>query len=84
MESLHGLLPRIVPMNRIGDRNAAFRLQRVEVPMVLQPEGRVPESMFMGRELAALNGGTFIHLLRGKLLLSSPEVVLPKMRHAKL
>ena len=25
-------------MNRMGDRNAAFRLQRVEVPMVLQPE----------------------------------------------
>ncbi len=37
-------------MNRMGDRNAAFRLQRVEVPMVLQPEGRVPESRFMGRE----------------------------------
>lgn len=42
--SFHGFFPRIVPMNRIGDRNAAFRLQRVEVPMVLQPEGRVPES----------------------------------------
>ncbi len=48
MGSLHGFLPRIAPMNRIGDRNAAFRLQRVEVPMVLQPEGRVPKSRFMG------------------------------------
>ncbi len=49
LEGLHGFLPRMVPMNRMGDRNAAFRLQRVEVPMVLQPEGRVPESRFMGR-----------------------------------
>ncbi len=49
MESVHGFLPRMVPMNRMGDRNAAFRLQRVEVPMVLQPEGRVPESRLTGR-----------------------------------
>ncbi len=51
MESLHGFLPCIVPMNLIGDRNAAFRLQRVEVPIVLQPKGRVPASRFIGKPI---------------------------------